>query len=521
MSKPVAAQLSSLSGDADLSYQYRQRQLEGSERSEHIFRQQYNLQLDGRVFHPRLAAFSLFGGFGASLFSEDDIRSFSFGGQLALLQGAPYSLTLRHLQSHTENSTDTDFTTSGLNFRLAFPHLPRLSFDLEREELETRGDSPSDVTRTRGVLRLSKQTTRSRSDAELRLRITEDNLANTTEETFLARVSHTVELSPATSIRAIADTEFEEDRTIVRSAFSLLNRPDPTFSRTLDFRHRFRDSGGTASHEVDTAGTLSKSFRPFPWLLTNATTSLSVSGVTGSDRLFRIGWSGGPSVVLSYYRPVLVTASYNLGLAYQEVSDEQPYEMTHQAHLGLQSQTLDPFRLSADYFLDFRDGTTDSTRHLIISRADLFLARGLSLGTFAEFQRADIRLSGTPPRSFEQQITSMGVETSYAYRPFFNLALDLSGSFRWTDTLSETFTIGRVNANLRYVLPFLRGPIFEITGSWQYFSLDDQTDYEIAGRLSHRIGQLILEAEIRFRNGDIDRGNLIGIRIRRPFRVDF
>lgn len=513
----TVAQLSSIFGGTELGYQFQQRRSEEDSTSAHTFLHRSNLGLNGRILHPRLAAFSLTGTFGGSHFGRDDVQLYSYGGNLTLLSGAPYTLGIRHFQSFAMNNIDIDRIETDVDFRLTLPRFPRLSLTLDQEKVTTRGDAPSEVTTSSAKLRLSKQTRRTTTDVELGIQKREEAIARTTNHHYFGRFTNTIALNPKTSLRTTSDANVDDDLTTVISSASLINQPGPNFTRTLELRHQYREFSTIQTHTVEAIGSLFKSFTPFPWLNVGTTASLSARGDT-DDGFPIFSGRGGSNIVMSYFRPVLVNTGYTVNLTYEK---DEPVERIHQARLGLVSQTLSPLRLSGDYFLVVQNGNTDSNSHLIIARADIQPAKGLFLGAVAEYQKAKFRFVGPPIVSFEQESKSFGIDTSYAYNPRFNIALNFGSGFRWTQTLTSETITAHSNAGLQYVFRFPGRPTLGITGTTTYTTLYDDLDYEIAGLLRMTIGQMNLEAQVRIINGRLAQSNLISLRLSRAFRKDF
>ncbi len=520
LSRPGEAQVSSVFGSVSLDYQYEAEESQGTSTSRQAFHHLYNLGVDGKILDPRLATFSLSGTFGSTFLTGEDTRALAFAGSLSLLQGKPYALTLRHSQSFAMNTTETDITSSGANLRLTYPNLPKLFLDFDRLKVETRGKSPSELTFTTGTARFSHRFQKATLEGEFGMQHFEDGIRGTSKDRYFARASHGITLSPATSFRVVADGFSQEDQATIGSSFSLVNRPDPTLSRSVSLGYRVRRSGDQTVHSMDVSGSLSKSFTLFPWLSANASTSASTSGILAGPGGIGLSWSGGGSVVISYLQPVLILADYSLGLSYQE-GQEDPFGMTHQVHLGLMSRTLEPFRLFGDYFLTLQEASADSTRHFITLKGEAPLTPNLFLRSFADFLSEASRSPGPPPTSSEQQIMTAGAGASY--RPFFNLSLDFSGSLQRTETLTTSTTTLQANTGLSYLVPIFGRPTLSVNGLWERSSQDDRTRFEVRSRLNYLFGQVTLTLEHRFEVretlGAPAQVNSIFISLIRPFRI--
>ncbi|MFQ5852445.1 MAG: DUF1670 domain-containing protein [Candidatus Binatia bacterium] len=527
-SSKVEAQLSSIFGSTGFDYDYEAQETENATTSRQLFRQQYQLGVDGRILDPRLAVFSLSSTFVSTFLEPENTKALSLAGNLSLLQAKAFGLTLKGSESFARNGVETDVTSTGALLRLSFPNWPQLFIDFDRLALESRGDSRSEITVTTTKARFSHRFWSTMLNGELGIQSFTDPLADTSQERFFGRLNSTVTLSPATVFRSVSDGFLLGNQLSMRSSYSLENRPDATLSRSVSLGFRSTKAGEDQAYSLDLSGALSKSFSPYSWLQANTFTSAGAAKEFGSQSRGGFNWSGGSSVALSYFRPVRVLADYTLGVSYE--TDIAKLETIQQAHLGLVSRTLDPLRLSGDYFSSLQTGLTESTRHFISGRADIVLTPSLSLRSFADFLTEDSRSSlrsgvttGEAATSTERTATSVGAGASY--RPFLDLALDLSGRIQWTESRKTSDTTMGANVGLFSKLPIWRRPTLNINGLWERFTVNQESRFEVKSQLNYILGLVTLTLQHRFESretsGVSGRTNSIRVSLHRPFRIGF
>ena len=511
ISPPAQAQLSSVYGTVGLDYQYDNDRSENASTSRQLFLQQYNLGIDGRILDPRLAIFSLAGAFTTSFLGEENSRATSFSGIVSLLQQAPYSLTLRAGRSFSSGgSSDTESGSLGANLRITRPDWPHFNIDFDRVALESSGDSRADNSITTGKLRVSHRFWSTMLDGEVGVQSFADKLNDTSQDRYFGRLNNTVTWSPSTTLRSVNDVFLQGNQLGLSSSYSLENRPDPTLSRTVGISYRSNKAGDETDHSANMTGAISKTFAPYPWLQANLFTSAIAQKRFGNEDPAGVAWSAGNSSTISYFRPVSLLTDYALAVSY-ETDIAQP-ATTHQVHFGGISQTLEPMRLSGDYFFGLQTGLTHSTRHFLAGKAEAVLTPQLFVRSFADYLIESIRSQAT-----------VGAGTSY--RPLFNLSLDLAGNLQWTDDGNTSGITMRGNLRVSYMLPAPGSPTLDINGIWEHATATEDNRLEINSRLNYRFGQtiLLLEHRLQRRQTASSSGltNSIHFNVSRPFRIGF
>ncbi len=520
-SSRARAQISSTYGSVGFDYEYENQRSEDTSTSRHRFFQQYNLGIDGRILDPRLATFFLSGAFNSSFFGEQNTRATSFTGSLSLLQGAPYGLTLRGGRTFASGGVDTEGSTLGANLRITFPDLPQIFMDFDRVTIESRGDSRSDTSITTGRLRFSHRFWKTMLDGEVGVQNFSDAINDRSQDRYFARLNNTVAWSPTTTLRSVNDGFLQGNQLILGTSYSIENRPDPTLSRSASFSYRSSKTGEDQNHSLSLSGALSKTYFPYPWLQANAFTSAIAQKSFGSEDPAGVAWSGGSSTVISYFRPVSILADYALAVSYQ--TDIGTTSTTQQAHLGAVSRTLDPLRLSGDYYFGYQTGLTSGARQFVVGRADATLTPQLSLRAVADFLHESLRSSALGDLSTTRSVANIGGGASY--RPFFNLTLDASGNLEWTNSPNASGTLMRADMRISYHIPITGTPTLNINGIWERGTVTDDSRLEVRSRLDYRFGQATISLEHRFERQSVSgsTGLLNSIRLNfvRPFRIAF
>lgn len=512
------AQLSSVFGTVGFDYQFENQRSENTSTSRQLFLQQYNLGVDGRILDPRLAIFSLSGAFNSSFLGEDNSRATSFSGVVSLLQQAPYGLTLRAGRSFSTGSTDTESNTLGANLRITRPEWPQFYIDFDRVTIASHGDSRVDNSITTGKLRLSHRFWSTMLDGEIGVQSFADQISETSQDRYFARLNNTVNWSPTTTLRSVNDAFLQGNQLGLSSSYFLENRPDPTLSRTVGISYHSDKAGDENSHSLDLTGAISKTFVPYAWLQTNFFTSAIGRKRFGTDDASGVAWSGGTNSTISYFRPVSLLANYALAVSY-ETNVGQP-ATTQQLHFGAVSQTLGRVRLSGDYFIGLQTGLTHGTRQFVVGKADVAFTPQLSFRSFADFLTEDIQSDTV---TTNRKVATLGAGTSY--RPLMNLAFDLAGAIQWNDAPDNSGITTRANLRATYLLPAPGSPTLDITGIWERATANDDNRLEINSRLSYRFGQTIIALEHRLQRrqtlASTGVNNAIHFNVSRPFRFGF
>ena len=521
-SSQAQAQLSGVFGSVGFDYEYENQQSESASTSRQLFLHQYNLGVDGRILDPRLAIFSLSGGFNSSLLGEQNSRASSFSGTLSLLQAAPYGLTLRAGKSFGSGGSDTEGSTIGANLRITKPDWPQGSIDFDRTTIESRGDSRTDTSITTGGARFSHRLWSTMFDGELGFQSVADQIADRVQDRYLGRLNGTLAWSPTTTLRSVNDAFLQGNQLGMGSSYSLENRPDPTLSRTLGISYRSNRAGDETDHSLNMTGAISKTFVPYAWLQANTFTSAVAQKTFGAeDNSVGFAWSGGSSTVVSYFQPATLLTDYALAVSYESASGRP--STTQQAHFGAISRTLEPVRLSGDYYFGYQTGLTRGTRQFIVGRAETTLTPGFSMRSFADFLTENTTSSDSEGSSNERKVANIGAGASY--RPLFNLNVDLAGSVQRNFSRENSGTNMRVNLLVGYLIPISGTPTLDINGTWERSTVADDSRLEVRSRLHYRLGQATMALEYRFeRRTTLNSSgltNVIRLTFTRPFRISF
>jgi hypothetical protein len=512
------AQLSSVFGTIGFDYQFENQRSETTSTSRQLFLQQYNVGIDGRILDPRLATFSFSGAFNSSFLRDENSKATAFSGILSLLQEAPYGLTLRAGRSFSAGETDTESNSLGANLRLTWPEWPQVYMDFDRVTILTHGDSRADDSITTGKLRFSHRFWSTMVDGEIGVQSFADRINDTSQDRYFARLNNTVNWNPTTTLRSVNDAFLQGNQLGLGSSYFLENRPDPTLSRTLGVSYRSNKAGDEDDHSLNLTGAISKTYAPYTWLQANFFTSAIGQKRFGTEDAAGVAWSGGSSSTMSYFRPVWLLADYALAVSY-ETTVGQP-ATTQQIHFGAISQTLEPVRLSGDYFLGLQTGLTQGTRQFLVGKADVVLTPQLSFRSFADFLTEDIQSQDVMTN---RKVATLGGGASY--RPVFNLTLDFAGTIQWTDAIDTSGISTRANVRASYFVPAPGSPTLDITGIWERATVTQDNRLEINSRLSYRFGQTIIALEHRLQRrqavASTGINNSIHFNVSRPFRFGF
>lgn len=309
--------------------------------------------------------------------------------------------------------------------------------------------------------------------------------------------------------------------------FSLLNRPDPTLSRSLGLGVRNTSIDGQEQQTtLDANGSLSKAYQPYPTLSIRPFAAAFVSrrfdsGEMGNSML--ANWSLGTSLVSTYFRSLTAAVDYGAGLSYtKEGAEESNIGMTQQVHVGLQSSFLEPLRLRGDYMFTLERTLTDRNRHQASLRADAPVTPSLIFRSNADFFHEDATFSDRETTLSSKQTTiALGGGLSYTGIP--QLYLDLGANAVRTQTDISSSWLMRVTANVNY-RPRDRLTIM-LSGLWETDTLNQLTRYELVTRALYQFGQSTVNFEYRFEShksfDQPGQGHAVMITINRPFRFRF
>lgn len=492
----------------------------------------YNLGLSGKILDPRLATFNIASALSMSDFSSnqksgaEDSRLMSFIGNLSLLPGKPYPLDLRLSQSHLSSGTKTDVLSFGGSWRLVYGALPSTFVNFDRVSIESTGRARSETTFTTGTMRLAKKLFESDLDAEFGVQHFADDLRGASSLRHFGRFGSATQFSPATAVRLTGDYFLQDESRSIGSNFSLINRPDPTLSRSLALGIRNLTGKEEGQTTLDASGAISKAFKPYDTLSITPFSSASLSrrfDSGGSGDSMSLGWASGTSLVSSYFKSVLASADYGLGLSYiNEEEGGTNLGTTNQFHVGLQSLILEPYRVRGDYTFTLERTLTDRNRHQASLRADGPVMPTLFFRSYAEFFNDNAELSSKQTRISSEQ-TAITFGTGLTYTGIQQLYLDLGANASRSDTETSSSWITRLAANLNY-RP--RGRItLMLNGLRETDTLSELSRYEMTTRVLYQFGQATVNLEYRFESRRIfdqpGQGHSVQIRINRPFRFSF
>lgn len=499
-----AQEVFTLFGNATATFRYQEFRTGSQRDRESDLAQEYTLGVRGNLIDPRLATFN-----GTATFlttdrftgTAEERQILSLTSSLSLFPARPYSLILRYAESHTEGGAVTsDSRTMGANWKLAFEELPALFFTFDRIEVNTKGPTPSEAVFTLGNLRVLKRFASSDFEAEFGYQNLEEQTQQSSRESYFARLRDVITWSPATTLRILGSYDQSQNSRFSSGAFSLVNRPDPSLTRTIDLGAQRTESGDQRLTSVDGSGSIFKSFQTFPTLATR------LFGTATGRRVFAEGLdskgstSAGGTVgggLVSTYLSFLSVALDATGAAAYNAEDEGSEEIgkAEQVHGNLTTRFLAPYRVAADYTLSFEQRTIERAQQLGTVSLEGTPISGLFFRSFGEYR--DDRTKGTIPSSFSTRQRSLSGGGSASYTGFANLSFTVNGAVQQFETtdVPNTF-ITRVGAGLRYV-PGVRA-VLSLEGARETDSAIDQTRYQARTLFSYRIGKLTLSAEYQF-----------------------
>ena len=493
----------------------------------------YTLGLNGRVLDPRLATFNIGGALSTAdnrsnqKSGAEDSRLLSLIGNLSLLPAKPYPLDLRFSESHLTGGSDTDVLSFGGNWRIVYGDWPSLFLNFDRVNIESTGQARADTTFTTGTMRLAKRLLSSDLDAELGLQNFADDVRGASSFRHFGRLGSTTNYSAATTFRLSGDYFSQEENRSIGSTFSLINRPDPTLSRSLTLGIRNLTGKDQEQTTLDGNGTVSKAFQPFSTLsitpfITTVASQRFAAGGQGESTL--INWSLGSSVISRYFASVLASGGYGLGLAYNNSEAEAQTNLgtTQQFNLGLQSALLQPYSLRGDYALVLERTLTDRNRHLFSLRANGPIIPTLFFRSSAEFFKEDATFTSQGATITAKQ-TNFNLGGGLTYTGIEQLYFDVGANASRIETDVSSSWITRLTANLNY-RPRDRLTLM-LNGTRESDTLNAQTRYEMIARALYQFGQTTVNLEYRFESrsilGQQGQGQSVRVSINRPFRFSF
>ncbi|OGQ80528.1 MAG: hypothetical protein A3F90_16700 [Deltaproteobacteria bacterium RIFCSPLOWO2_12_FULL_60_19] len=506
----------------------------------------YNLGLQGNILDARLATFNIAGALSTSDLSSNqqsaavDSRLLSLLTNVTLLPGKPYPLDLRFSKSRLTSASNTDVLSFGGSWRVVYQEWPSVFLNFDRVNIQNTGQTEADTTFTTGTLRLAKRIFDSDVDAEFGVQHFSDNVQGTSILRHFGRFSDTTPWSPATTLRLIGDYFMQEGSRSMGANFSLLNRPDPTLTRSLGLGVRNTSIDGQEQTTLDANGSLSKAYQPYPTLsirpfaatfvsrrfdsgeMGNSPLANGSSGTSTGNSLLANG-SLGTSVVSTYFPSLIASVDYGAGVSYtKEGSEETNIGMTQQVHAGLESTFLKPVRLRGDYMFTLERTLTERNRHQASLRADAPVTPSLILRSNADFFREDATFSDREATISSKQ-TTIAIGSGLSYTGIPQLYLDLGANAVRTQTDISSSWLMRVTANVNY-RPRDRLTI-QLSGLWETDTLNQLTRYELTTRALYQFGQSTVNFEYRFEShksfDQPGQAHAVMITINRPFRFRF
>ncbi|MFQ5849888.1 MAG: hypothetical protein ACE5JU_04780 [Candidatus Binatia bacterium] len=491
----------------------------------------YTLGLQGKILDPRLATFNISGAISTNDPSSNrggaqSSQLYSFRSNLTLLSGKNYPLDLRFSRSHSNSDTDTDVTSFGGTWRIVYGALPSIALSFDQVSAQSTGETRADTTFMTGTLKLVKRLSSSDMEAEFGFQNFTDDIRSTSRLGHFGRFSDTTRWSQATTLRFLGNYFFQEGSRSIGTAFSLINRPDPTLSRSFSFGIRNAGSRERGETTVDANGSLSKAFQPFESLSMRYFTRTGLSQRFPSDgtgNSTQISWSQGASLVSSYFRAVLATAGYGLGLSYAHSEEgESNLSRGHQFQVGLESRTLAPYRVRGDYTFTLQQTETDRTAHSVSLRADGPIRSTLFFRSYARFFNVDVQSSDEETNTSTRQRT-LTLGSALTYTGIRQMYLNLGANASRSESESNSNWVTQLTANLSYH-PRSRLTLM-LDGLRETSSSNDLTRYEIRSRVIYRFGRVTVNFEHRFQShvsfAGTGQGHSISISINRPFRFSF
>ncbi len=488
----------------------------------------YNLGVTGSILDPRLVLFTIAGGLATndSRASHNsgaaDSRLLSFVGNLLLLSGKPYPLELRISQSHFSSDEATDALSFGGSWRVIYGDLPSMALNFDRSTIDGSGDTKTRSAFTTGSLKLAKRISDSDLEAEFGIQNFTDDVRGTSNTAYFGRASDVTQWSPATSARLTADYFIQSDSRSLASILSLINHPDPTLTRSLSLgitNTAGKDQQGTT---LNGSGSIFKTYQPYPTLsLTPFSNALALHRF-GSGELedaTQLNWSAGSSLVSTYFRPVVASADYGLGISYSRDPDAgASLGMTQQFHLGLESATLQPYRVRGDYLFTLERTLVERTRNQASLRAEGPVMPMVFFRSYAEFFHDDATFSG---QSSNQTSLTFGANLSYTgiRQLYFSVGADVAR----LDNDANLSWVTRILSNLNYTpVPRLS---LQLNGARETDTLSALTRYQALAGATYLYGRTTLKLEYRFESrqslGQPGRSQSIHFTMNRPFQFSF
>ena len=487
----------------------------------------YSLGLSGNILDPRLALFNISGALstndGKSDSSNTDSRLLSFIGNLSLLSGKPYPLDLRISQSHFTGSGSTDALSFGGTWRIVYGELPSLFLNFDRSTIDGKaGETKIQSAFTTGSIRVAKHIFDSDVDAEIGIQNFADDVRRTSSTRYFGRFSDAMRWSPVTSLNITGDYFTQEDSRSMGANFSLFNRPDATLSRTLNLAIRNTSGKEQGDTTLSGGGAITKTYQPYPTLSLTPFSSAFLLRRFGSgetEDATQGSWSIGSSLVSRYFRPVVASADYGLGLSYSQNQEEgSTLGTTQQFHVGLESATLQPYRVRGDYLVTLENTLVDRLRNQVSLRAEGPITERFFFRTFAEFFNDRAKFSGQ--RTAQTTISFGG---NVGYTGIRQLYFDLGANAVRTADDAQSSWITQVLSNLSYTpMPRLN---LQLNATRETDTLSDVVRYRATARAMYLFGKTTLNleyrVELRQNSGNSGLSQSVHFMMNRPFRFDF
>ncbi|MFQ5852768.1 MAG: hypothetical protein ACE5JU_19590 [Candidatus Binatia bacterium] len=521
----------SASGSMGTNLSYTRQEQEGETTWTFNRANNYTLGLGGKILDPRLATFYISGAIStndssASQREATNSQNYSFNSNLTLLSGKKYPLDLRFSRFRSNSSTNTDTLSFGGKWRIIYGALPRIVLNFNRLNIQNTGEPGVDTTFTTSTVNLTKRLGASDLEAEIGLQNFADEIRETSTLRYFGRVSDKTRWSKATTLRFLGNYVSSEGSRSIGSSFSLINRPDDTLSRSLGLAISNSSSKEQSSTNVSANGALSKAFQPLKTLSMNSFTSASLSrqfSSGGAGDSTNVGWSLGASLVSRYFRHVLATGGYGLGLSYSIVEEgESTLGRTQQFQVGLESRTLYPFRIRGDYTLSLTQTQTDRISQQFSLHAGGPIKPTLSVRSFARFFRDDVESSDSQ-RSSSTGSRTVTLGGGLSYTGFRQAYLDLGANATRSEANSESNWITALTANLNF-RPIGRMTL-TLNGLRETDRSNEQTRYAFTTRVLYRYGRVTVNLDYRFdsseSSGQSSQGHSVSVSINRPFRFSF
>ncbi|MFQ5852535.1 MAG: hypothetical protein ACE5JU_18390, partial [Candidatus Binatia bacterium] len=380
---------------------------------------------------------------------------------------------------------------------------------------------------TTGGIGFTKTLGSSRLAAQFGVQHFADDVRGASTFAHFGNFSDEILWSQATSLRFSADYNMAESGRNFCSSFTLVNRPDATLNRSLNLGIRNASFGEDDTTVLDAAGSLSKAFKPYPSLSHNLITRASMthnfaSGESGDST--NLNWSLGSSAVSTYFRPVLISGAYGLGLTYANQENQGgDIGATQQFRISLQSRTLNPYRARGDYTLTLERTQTDRIRHQLSVGTDGPIASTLFFRSSAEFFADDATFSDQQTKISAQR-TGLALSGGLSYTGIRQLFIGLGASaHRHASDSAGSSWITHLTANLNY-RPTAKLNL-SLIGLRETDSTNGQIRYEALTQARYLFGRSTVNIEYRFESIDAfgvqSLSHRVLIAINRSFRVFF